>query len=111
VTTIDPQAVRRALGLYRTWAIVAGVAVFVLIVEMLLKYGLHQSNVFTANWGYIHGFLYMIFAATVANLGFKAQWPLLRIVLNMLSGFVPFLTFVAEKRVSADVEQQIAGGA
>jgi integral membrane protein len=106
--SIDPQAVRKALGYYKVLAIVAGVALFILILEMVLKYGMGQDNVLTRNWSYIHGFIYMAYAASIANLGFKAAWPFVRIVANLLTGFVPFLPFIAERRVSADVERQLA---
>ena len=106
---IDAAAVRKALGLYKVLAVVAGIALFVLILEMVLKYGMHQNNFLTQNWSYIHGFIYMAYAASIANLGFKAQWPMMRIIANLLTGFVPFLPFIAERRVSADVERQLAG--
>ena len=100
---------RSALKAYKVMAIVAGVAMIVLIAEMIMKYAFDQSNFLTKNWSYIHGFLYMAFAASIANLGFKAAWPLTRMVANMLTGFVPILPFIAEPRVSADTEKVIAG--
>lgn len=103
-----PAQLRTALSAYKVMAIVAGVAMLVLIVEMTMKYGMDQNNFLTKNWSYIHGFLYMTFAASIANLGFKAAWPLTRIVGNMLTGFVPFLPFVAEPRVRRDTEELIS---
>ena len=38
---------------------------------------------------------------SIANLGFKVGWGLPRMVLTMLSGFVPVLPFVVERRVTA----------
>ena len=103
-----PLQIRKALGIYRVMAIVAGIALFILVVEMVMKYGMHQENFFTKNWSYIHGFIYMAYAASIANLGFTARWPMMRIIANLLTGFVPFLPFIAERRVSADVERQLA---
>ncbi len=97
-----PVQIRQALGIYRVMAIVAGVALFVLIVEMVMKYGMHQENFFTKNWSYIHGFIYMVYAGSIANLGVKTAWSLKRIGLNLLTGFVPLLPFLAERRVTAD---------
>ncbi len=75
-----PLQIRKALGIYRVMAIVAGIALFILVVEMVMKYGMHQENFFTKNWSYIHGFIYMAYAASIANLGLKVAWPMLRIV-------------------------------
>ena len=106
---IDAAAVRKALGLYKVLAVVAGLALFVLIIEIVQNRVLHQNNFLTQYWGAFHGFIYMAYAASIANLGFKAQWPMMRIIANLLTGFVPFLPFIAERRVSTDVERQLAG--
>lgn len=104
----DPVQVRTALRLYRVMAIVAGIALFILLAEMVMKYGLHQKNFFTDNWSYIHGFIYMAYAASIANLGLKMVWGLKRIVLHLLTGFVPFLPFFAEHRVTIETEAILA---
>ncbi len=103
-----PLQIRKALGLYRVMAVVAGIALFVLIVEMVMKYALGQDNFFTRNWSYIHGFIYMLYAGSIANLGLKLAWPILRIALNLLTGFVPLLPFVAERRITAETRGILA---
>ena len=40
----------------------------------------------------------------IANLGLKSAGSLKRIVLNLLTGFVPILPFVAEARVTRSTE-------
>ena len=88
-----PLQIRRALGIYRVLAIVAGIALFILVVEMVMKYGMHQENWFTKNWSYIHGFIYMAYAASIANL---------------LSGFVPLAPFFAERKITAETNGILA---
>lgn len=105
---IDAAAVRKALGLYKVLAVVAGLALFVLILEMVLKYGMHQNNFLTQNWSYIHGFIYMAYAASIANLGLKLAWPMLRIGLNLLTGFVPLAPFFAERKITAETNGILA---
>lgn len=100
-----PAQIRSALSIYRVMAIVAGIALFILIAEMVMKYALSMDNFLTENWSYIHGFIYMGYAASVANLGLKSAWPLVRIVRNLLAGFVPVLPWVAEHRVHQDTTQ------
>ena len=97
-----PKQIRSALSVYRVMAIVAGIALFILITEMVMKYGFHLDNFLTRNWSYIHGFIYMGYAASVANLGLKCAWSLQRIVLNLLAGFVPVVPWVAEHRVTQE---------
>ncbi|MGV1009364.1 MAG: DUF3817 domain-containing protein [Dermatophilaceae bacterium] len=104
----NPMQVRTALRIYRVMAIIAGIALFILLAEMVMKYALHQKNFFTDNWSYIHGFIYMAYAASIANLGLKMAWGLKRIVLHLLTGFVPFLPFVAEHRVNIETEAILA---
>jgi integral membrane protein len=107
-TMAKPLQIRQALGIYRVMAIVAGIALFILIAEMIMKYGMSQKNFFTDNWSYIHWFIYMVYAGSIANLGLKCAWSIKRIILNLLTGFVPFLPFVAERRVTADTQGILA---
>jgi len=97
------ETIRRALRIYRVMAVVAGLALFVLIAAMVAKYGFGQPR-FSALWSPVHGFIYMGYAASIANLGFTSGWSLWRIVRNLLTGFVPLLPFVAERRVTAGTE-------
>lgn len=103
-----PEQIRSALAIYRVLAIVAGIALFVLILEMVMKYGFHQDNVLTKYWSPIHGLIYMAYAASVANLGIKAGWGMKRIVLNLLAGFVPVVPWVAEARNAREVNAMLA---
>jgi integral membrane protein len=103
-TLAKPAEIRKALAFYRVMAVIAGIALFVLIVAMFVKYGPPQNPSFSAVWSPIHGVIYLVYAAAIANLGLKSAWGLKRIVLNLLTGFVPILPFVAERRVTASTE-------
>ena len=102
-TMAKPNQIRSALTFYRVMAITAGIALFILITEMVMKYGLDQKNFLTQNWSYIHGFIYMVYAVSVANLGIKLTWSLMRIVRNLLAGFVPVVPWIAEHRNTREV--------
>lgn len=99
-----PQQIRGALSFYRVMAITAGVALVILVVEMVMKYALQQTNVLTEYWSPIHGLIYMGYAVSVANLGVKCAWGAVRIVKNLLAGFVPVVPWIAERRNHAEVE-------
>ena len=104
-----PARIRSALRIYRVLAVIAGLALFVLLAAMFVKYVAPRDPAFSAIWSPIHGVIYMAYAASIANLGFKSGWDLRRMALNMLTGFVPILPFVAERRVTASTEALLAG--
>jgi len=104
----EPEQIRAALRIYRVLAVVAGLALFVLLAAMFVKYVAPKNPTFSSVWSPIHGLIYLAYAASIANLGFKRGWGLRRIVLNMLTGFVPLLPFVAERRVTADTEAALS---
>ena len=97
----DPRAIVTALGAFRVTAILAGLAMFVLIVEMVLKYGM--GNDALSWWSPVHGLIFMVFAVATANLGFKVGWSVGRMILTLLLACIPFVAFVEERRVVREV--------
>ena len=89
-----------ALTRYRIIAWIVGVVLIALVVVgMPLKY-LGDNDTIVAGIGPIHGFLYMIYLVAAFDLSRRAGWPLSRLVLVMLAGTVPFLSFWAERVVT-----------
>ncbi|SCL39139.1 integral membrane protein [Micromonospora rhizosphaerae] len=89
-----------ALTRYRVIAWIVGVALAVLVlIGMPLKYGFDNSTV-VAVVGTAHGWLFMIYLAATFDLSRRADWSLKRMLLVMLAGTVPFVSFYAERRVS-----------
>lgn len=97
----DPRAIASALTFFRVSAVVAGLAMFVLIVEMVLKYGM--GNDVLTWWSPVHGLIFMVFAVFTANLGFKVGWSVGRMILILLLACIPFVAFVEERRVVREV--------
>ncbi|PZF88981.1 DUF3817 domain-containing protein [Micromonospora deserti] len=90
-----------ALTRYRVIAWIVGVALILLVViGMPLKYGF-DNPVVVETVGQAHGFLYMLYLVAAFDLSRRAGWPLKRMVLVMLAGTVPFVSFYAERRVSS----------
>ena len=61
----------------------------------------------------VHGWLYLGYVISVAMLGTRLKWPLLRFGLVMLAGTIPTMSFVAEHIVTkaaraADGAQPVA---
>ncbi len=112
-TTIAPQdvdAVRPRLTFFKVMAFIVGVGLLVLVVEMVLSYGfgLKGAENPLSWWPQPHGFIYMGYLVATALLGFKVGWSLPRMLLVMLAGCVPFLSFWVERRVARDVEAGLA---
>jgi len=99
---------RNALIRYRVMAYVVGVLLIVLTcVGMPLKYVWGNDSVVTAT-GIAHGWLYMLLIITAIDLGRRARWSWLRLLLIALAGTVPFVTFVAEHYATKDVKAKLA---
>jgi integral membrane protein len=85
---------------YRIIAWIVGVVLLVLVlVGMPVKYLDHDDTV-VALVGPIHGFLFMVYLALTFDLARRAKWTFGRMVLVMLAGTIPFLSFWAERKVS-----------
>jgi len=94
--------VRASLLFYRVLAYVVGVGLIILVlVGVPLKYLADWPGV-VAVVGPMHGFLYMVYLVAADNLAFRARWSPVKTVLVMLAGTIPFLSFVAERKVTAD---------
>jgi integral membrane protein len=94
---------RGALLRYRTMAYVVGVWLIVLVlVAVPLKYLADQPRMVEIV-GPVHGFLYMVYLVTAVDLAFRARWSPVRTVLVMLAGTIPFLSFYAERKVTAEM--------
>lgn len=98
-TDRDPK-LASALKFFEIMAFIVGIGLLVLVAEIILRYGF--DNHALDWWPQPHGFLYIIYVAATANLGFKAGWSLPKMVGVMLAGCVPFLSFWVERKVAAE---------
>jgi integral membrane protein len=96
------SAARTSLLFYRTLAYTVGVGLVILVlVAVPLKY-FADSPTLVAIVGPLHGFLYMVYLVAAVNLAFRSRWSPVKTVLVMLAGTIPFVSFVAERKVTAD---------
>ena len=101
-TTLAPR-VATALGRYRVMAVVVGVMLLVLVaVAIPLKYAADVPEV-SAIVSPVHGFLYIVYLVAAFDLALKARFTAKGTILVLLAGVVPFVSFVAERRVTARV--------
>ncbi len=95
-----------ALVRYRiaAWVVGTGLVILVLI-GMPLKYLADRPGVVTVV-GTAHGYLYMAYLLLTFDLGRRAHWQVKRIILLMLAGTIPFLSFVAERKATQWVRDE-----
>jgi integral membrane protein len=102
--------VEYALKFYRVMAYVVGVMLLLLCAGMVVKYGF-GDDAMVAVVGPIHGFLYMIYLVGALNLGLRVRWPIGYLLLVLLAGTIPFLSFILERSVTERVRRTITATA
>lgn len=104
------MSIRTALLAYRIAAWVTGTGLLVLVlVAMPLKYFADQGRP-VAIVGMLHGFLYMAYVICTLILAERCRWKPRHAGLVALAGTIPFVSFIAERRVTRQVraEQSVA---
>jgi integral membrane protein len=106
-----PSGAHGALIRYRVMTYIVGSALIVLVfLGVPLQVWAHFDLVAKVE-GTIHGYLYLIYLFTAADLARRARWRLGRILAVVLSGFVPGLAFVVEHRVVKQMKAEWAAEA
>ncbi|MEV4756152.1 DUF3817 domain-containing protein [Micromonospora sp. NPDC049559] len=95
-----------ALTRYRVIAYVVGVVLIIFVaVAIPLKYLWDQPGL-VGVVAPVHGFLYMVYLVAVFDLGRRAHWSLGRMVLLMLAGTIPFVSFYGERAVTRTARER-----
>jgi integral membrane protein len=100
---------RGALKRYRFMAILTGVMLLILCVEMFFKYVV-PVDVVVDYMGWVpfaHGWIYVVYLVTVLDLWSKMRWGFGRLATMVFAGVVPVMSFILEKRVHADAEAKL----
>ena len=88
---------------FRVFAWATGVALLLLVlVAMPLKY-LADSGAMVRVVAPVHGWLYVGYVVTAFVVAYRLRWSPGRTALLLLAGTVPFMSFVAERRVLRQV--------
>ncbi|MFP5313807.1 MAG: DUF3817 domain-containing protein [Actinomycetes bacterium] len=123
--------IRSALSFYKVLAYATGVMLLLVVVEMVAKYGfgaeiiaggsagalgLVQEAQADAAGGFnlstavliVHGWLYVVYLVADFRLWQFMRWPFSKFVVIALGGVVPLLSFIVEKRIHRQVEEELA---
>jgi integral membrane protein len=94
------RGIPAALTRYRVMAYIVGTMLLLLVfVAMPIKYFGHNDTP-VAVVGTAHGFLYCVYLLTAFDLALRARWRAVGTLLVLLAGTIPFLSFVAERKVT-----------
>ena len=98
-----------ALLRYRIMAFTTGVVLIAGTIALILKdvFGVGHMEPGTGILWVAHGYLYLVYVIATVNLGIKLRWPWPRMVLVMLAGTVPTMSFVAEHYVTRDTRARM----
>jgi integral membrane protein len=121
--TARSQSLGSALARYRTMAYLTGCFLLLLTVHVLVQW--HQASSQDIPFGdakglgkwlphgdYLipagHGWFYLIYVITAIDLWLRTRLPLGRMILVVLAGTVPGMSFIAEHWVTSRVRPMIA---
>ena len=114
---------KQALIRYRALAYATGVFLLLLTLHVLVQWyqasseglafgdaqGLGRWIPGAQHWVPItHGYLYLIYVVVAVDLWFRTRLPFARMILVVLAGTVPAMSFVAERWVTARVRPMLA---
>ncbi|TJY71424.1 DUF3817 domain-containing protein [Arthrobacter sp. CAU 1506] len=127
--------IRSALTFYKITSYITGIMLLLLCAEMVLRYGFNlflfagATNTLTGETFALglaqaepsviegmnlsiavlvaHGWLYVLYLIADFRLWSLMRWPFTRLVLIALGGVIPFLSFIMERRVHREVEQEL----
>lgn len=97
------DATRTAFRRYQIMAwLVGSFLAFLSLVALPLKY---LADTKLPGYGLLwqlHGFLYMAYLLATADLGVKARWNAVKMLVTAVLGTIPLMSFVAEHRLRRD---------
>jgi integral membrane protein len=97
-----PPKIMAAFKRYRIAAFVVGWGLLILLAAMVAKYVFGLGGA-VAIWGPIHGALFVIYVVLAFDLAYKDRWSPLGTVWVLVSGTIPFVSFIVERQVHRKV--------
>ena len=89
-------------GRYRVMAYVTGTVLLIAcFVAIPLTHVFHHPAFGRVVWT-MHGWLYLIYLMSAVHLAMARRWRPVRLILVLLAGTIPFLSFVMERRLSRE---------
>jgi integral membrane protein len=101
------SGIEGALLRYRIMAYIVGVGLLILVfIGVPLQYAAGEPAV-AQIVGPIHGFLYIVYLLAAVDLARRARFTLWQMAAMIGAGFVPFVAFFIEHRVTRRVHEEV----
>jgi integral membrane protein len=97
-----------ALQRFRVMAIITGVSLLVLVLVIMPVRYIGGNEKPSEYFSPFHGLMYFLYVLAAFDLVSRMRWSLWRLIKLMLAGCIPFLSFVAERRATREVEERLA---
>lgn len=97
-----------ALKRFRVMAYITGVSLLVLVLVIMPVRYLGDNETPSMYFSPFHGLMYFLYVIAAFDLVSRMRWSLWRLIGIMIAGCIPFLSFVAERRATREVEERIA---
>jgi integral membrane protein len=110
-TALRGPAVKKSsplLTAYRVFAYVTGVGLILLCASCIAYYGFGKAEIAVAIVGTIHGWAYMVYVVLAFSVGNKLGWPIKKMAFVILAGTIPTCSFIAERKVMKQIDEQLA---
>ncbi|GAA1808307.1 DUF3817 domain-containing protein [Nesterenkonia flava] len=122
-----------SLTLYKVFAFVTGIMLLILVAKMIMDYGFGYElyaggttlegaentlgfypkdsvadGTGISYWiAVIHGWIYVLYVIFGFRLWYLMSWPLGRLIVIVLGGVVPFLSFIVERKIAGEVRKEL----
>src|SRR5262249_41937030 len=104
---LEGRPVQGAVTRYRVMAYVTGALLIILFVVAVPVKLLAHNGTLSTLVGLPHGVVcYPLYLLATFDLCRRARWPLSWVVLLVLAGVIPFLTFYVERKVVAELRER-----
>lgn len=104
MSAASPKALHGALLRYRVMAYFTGVLLATMTIVLISG----SEPVWYGTGWMLHGWAYILYVAAALDMVFRLRWGLLPALLVVLAGTIPFMSFVAERKVTHAVQRRIA---
>lgn len=93
---------------FRLIAIAEAITWTLLIIGMILKYGTQTTEIGVSIGGALHGFVFLVYGASVLLVGINQRWSIGTILMGLVSAVIPYVTIPFD--VWADRSGRLDGG-
>lgn len=96
-----------ALTRYRIVAWIVGVLIIPTYISLIFRLAGHPQS-WLAIFAVLHGYCYIVYMVLAFDLYRRAKWSPPKLLAVVAAGLLPGFTFLAERRVTADVRRRLA---